>query len=430
MTDVMTGTAAEPDGLLAGLEDLLPELEELVRDLHAHPELAFQETRTAGEVAGRLAAQGYDVTRGVGRTGVVGVLRNGAGPTVMLRADMDALPVAEETGLPYASTVRATDDQGRDVPVMHACGHDMHVACLLGACATLARQRAGWSGTVVAVFQPGEESGYGARAMVDDGLFDRFPRPDVILGQHVGPGPAGLVANCPGVALGATDSIRVRLFGRGGHGSKPEQAIDPVLMAASLVQRLQTVVSREIAPQETAVVTVGYLHAGTTAAVIPAEAELGINVRSFSAPVREHVLDAITRMARAEAASARAPAEPEITSVYHLPVTYNDPEQTARVAAAHTAFFGADRVFQIPPASASEDFGVLASAAGVPSVYWFFGGTDAAEFAAAAAAGRIAEDVPGNHSARFTPVVQPTLTVGLQTLVIAAAAWLHPQPPG
>ncbi|MFE6460720.1 amidohydrolase [Streptomyces cinereoruber] len=415
--------------VLDALEPLFPALEADYQDLHAHPELAFQEKRTAALVAERLAAQGgWEVTTGVGRTGVVAVLRNGEGPTVMLRADMDALPVKEATGLPYASTVTATDDSGTEVPVMHACGHDLHVAALLGACALLSSRTEHWKGTVVAVFQPGEESGYGARAMVDDGLFERFPKPDVILGQHVGPGPVGLIATCPGTVMGATDSITVKLFGRGGHGSKPESAVDPVLMAASLVLRLQTIVSRETPAQEPVVVTVGKLHAGTTAAVIPDTAELGINVRTSSAPVRDKVLAAIERLAKAESDAAGATAEPEITSVYHLPMTVNDTAAAERVADAHRKAFGDAAVMTMGPTTASEDFGILATAAQVPSVYWFWGGLDPEVFTAAFAAGRLDEDIPQNHAPTFAPQSGPALTVGVRSMVAAALSWLADTP--
>lgn len=410
--------------LLEGLDSLMPALEADYRELHTHPELAFQEKRTAALIAERLAAQGgWEITTGVGRTGVVAVLRQGEGPVVMLRADMDALPVKEATGLPYASTEVAVDESGTEVPVMHACGHDLHVAALIGSCALFARNREAWRGTVLAVFQPGEESGYGAREMVEDGLFERFPRPDVILGSHVGPGPAGLIATLPGTVMGATDSITVKLFGRGGHGSKPEAAVDPVVMAASLVLRLQTVVSREIAAQEPVVVTVGKLHAGTTAAVIPDTAELGINVRTSSAPVREKVLAAIERLARAESAAAGATADPEITSVYHLPMTVNDTAAAERVAEAHREHFGAGAVMTMGPTTASEDFGLLATAAQVPSVYWFYGGLDPQAFGEAFAAGKL-EELPQNHSSTFAPVAGPALSVGVRTMATAALPWL------
>jgi hippurate hydrolase len=418
-----------PDDAPAVLDGLLkhmPDLEELYRELHRHPELSFQETATAAEVARRLTAHGYEVTTGVAQTGVVGVLRNGDGPVVMLRADMDALPVLEETDLPYRSTRTAQNAKGETVPVMHACGHDLHVVCLLAACAAFADNRPAWSGTLVVVFQPGEESGYGAKRLVDDGLFERFPKPDVILGQHVAPAPAGIVAHCPGTILGAADGISVRLYGRGGHGSKPESAVDPVVMAASFVLRLQTIVSRQVSPQAAAVVTVGKLHAGTLDSVIPSVAELEVNVRTFNPQVRTQVLAAIERLAKAEAVAAGAPQEPDVTVMYSLPTTDNDPETTERVIASHVARFDAGRVIRIGPASASEDFGILAAAAGAPAVFWFFGGTDAETYLTAAAAGRVDQDVPLNHSSTFAPVIQPTLTIGAEALVSAAASWLSP----
>src|SRR5215210_385057 len=233
--------------VLAELDGIRGQLEDLYRDVHEHPELSMQEHRTAGKAAERLDAAGYDVTTGIGGTGVVGLLRNGDGPTVMLRADMDALPVQEATGLPYASTARATDGDGNEVPVMHACGHDMHVTWLAGAAALLAQARDAWHGTLLAVFQPAEETAQGARAMIDDGLFTRFPKPDVVLGQHVMPSPAGQISYRPGTTQAASDSLEIRMFGRGGHGSMPESTVDPVVMAASTVLRLQSIVSREIA---------------------------------------------------------------------------------------------------------------------------------------------------------------------------------------
>lgn len=254
-------TTDSPTVLTDGLDALLPGLRELYRDLHAHPELSLQETRTAAVAAARLREQsGWEVTEGVGGTGVVGVLRNGDGPTVLLRADMDGLPVLEATGLPYASVDRATDRDGNDVPTMHACGHDMHVTCLLGVTALLAQHRGAWRGTVLAVFQPAEETAEGARNMLDDGFAERFPKPDICLGQHVGPFPTGVAVTRPGPLMAASDSYRVRLFGRGGHGSSPESTVDPVVMAAAVVLRLQTVVSREVGASQAAVVTVGSIH--------------------------------------------------------------------------------------------------------------------------------------------------------------------------
>ncbi|MFD4181697.1 amidohydrolase, partial [Rhodococcus sp. NPDC058514] len=307
-------------------------LVELYKDLHTHPELSFHETRTAGIVADRLRALGFETTTGVGGTGVVGTLRSGDGPTVLLRADMDALPVAEQTGLPYASTARGTDPDGVDVPVAHACGHDMHVTCLLGALAELAADRSQWHGTILAVFQPAEELGGGAQAMVDDGLFDRFGRPDVVLGQHVAPFPAGMLAIRPGPAFAATDALKVTMFGKGGHGSRPETTIDPVVMAASTVLRLQTVVSRSVAATDTVVLTVGSLQAGTKDNVIPDEAVLQVNIRTYDQEVRTNVLDAVTRIVNAEAAAAGATRTPEIIPIDSVPVLVNDPAPGARTA--------------------------------------------------------------------------------------------------
>ncbi|MGE5829504.1 MAG: amidohydrolase, partial [Micromonosporaceae bacterium] len=316
--------------VLAPLDEIRDGLADLYRDLHAHPELAFAEHRTAAVIAERVRELGYEVTTGVGRTGVVAVLRNGPGPVVLLRADMDALPVTEATGLPYASTERVRDRDGTEVGVMHACGHDLHVAWLVGALDLLERAREQWSGTLLGVFQPAEESGGGARAMVEDGLFDRFGRPDVVLGQHVVPQPAGAIAYRPGPAMASSDALDIRLFGRGGHGARPETTVDPVVMAAATVLRLQTVVAREVAGVDTAVVTVGAIHAGTKHNIIPAEAELRVTVRAFTEPVRRRVLDAVARIVRAESAASGAVREPEITAVGHYPVLVHVPTASAR----------------------------------------------------------------------------------------------------
>ncbi|HWU23239.1 MAG TPA: amidohydrolase, partial [Nocardioides sp.] len=263
------------------------DLSDLYKDLHAHPELSFAETRTAGIVASQLGELGLEVTTGVGRTGVVGVLHNGDGPVVGLRADMDALPVEEKTGLPYASTVRAIDAEGVEVPVMHACGHDVHVTCLLGALEELVSSREEWSGTVVAYFQPAEEIGGGALAMVEDDIASRFPRPSIVLGQHVTPLPAGLLSVHAGPAMASADNITVTLYGSGGHGSRPEATIDPVVTAAAVVMRLQTVVSREVPAADPVVVTVGAIQAGTKHNIIPDTATLLLSVRTTEPQMRE-----------------------------------------------------------------------------------------------------------------------------------------------
>jgi amidohydrolase len=411
------------DQLLANLKSVLPELEAIYTDVHAHPELSMQETRTAGLAADRLRAAGYEVTTGVGRTGVVGLLRNGAGPTVMLRADMDALPVRELTGLPYASKLEVRDGDGKTIPVMHACGHDMHVTWLVGASALLAQARQTWSGTVMAVFQPAEELAAGARAMIDDGLFKRFPKPDVVLGQHVMVGSAGDIGGRAGAVTAAADSLQVRLFGRGAHGSMPQASVDPVVMAAATVLRLQTIVSREVSPNEAAVVTIGSLQVGTKENVIPDEAVMKLNVRTYDAGVRKRVLAAIERIVQAESAASGAPRPPEITALDSYPLGVNDAGASQRVVEAFRQHFPVDRVKEAGPTSASEDFGSFGAEWQVPSVFWFVGGTDPDTYAKARAAGSINE-LPSNHSPLFAPVIHPTLETGVEAMVVGALAWL------
>ncbi|MDO8150123.1 amidohydrolase [Isoptericola sp. b408] len=407
------------------------DLTAICTDLHAHPELAFAEHRTAGIVADRLGDRGYAVHRGIGGTGVVGVLANGDGPTVLLRADMDGLPVTERTGLPYASQETGT---------MHACGHDVHVTCLLGAADALAARRGEWSGTLQVLFQPAEEVGAGARAMVEDGLYERVGTPDVVLGQHVMPFPVGTVNLTPGPAMAAADSLRVTLHGRGGHGSSPESTVDPVLLAAAVVQRLQGVVSREVGIAEKAVVTVGSIRAGTQANIIPDRAELLVNVRTFDEGVRERVLAAVHRIVDAEAVASGAPRPPEYEQIAGFGVLVNEPEASHRTGAALGDVLtahgdairragGAPAVVAMPPIAGSEDVGELAAAAGAPLVYWHVGGADPALFAGVdpaslAGMGSLPAGVAPNHSPEFAPVLDPTLDLGVALLVGAATAWL------
>lgn len=399
-------------------------LEELYKDLHRNPELSFQEHRTAAVVVDHLDSLGLEVTSGIGRTGVVGVLRNGPGPVVLLRADMDALPVAEETGLSYASTVRGIDPDGNEVPVMHACGHDIHVTCLIGAVEQLVGSRAEWSGTLVALFQPAEEHGGGAQVMLDDRLYETVPSPDIVLGQHVTPLPAGSLGAHSGAAMAAIDALTVHLYGRGGHGSRPETTIDPVVMAAATVMRLQTVVSREVRPQDTAVVTVGFSNSGTKNNIIPAEATLGISIRSFNEQVRGRVVEAVERIIHAEAEASGAVVPPKLEYEERYPITFNDPEATHRTMAAFGNAFGASRLFDPGALSGSEDVGMLATAAGVPLVYWFLGMVEPSVYEAAKEAGTIFSDIPTNHSPQFAPLIQPTIDTGVQALVVAAREWL------
>jgi amidohydrolase len=407
-TETTTGSA------LGGLDSMLNDLEAFYKDVHSHPELSMQEKRTASVAAERLRAAGFEVSEGIGNTGVVGVLRNGEGPTVMLRADMDALPVQEQSGLDYASTVDG---------VMHACGHDMHVTWLAGAAALMAGARDGWHGTLIALFQPAEETAAGAQAMIDDGLFDRFPKPDVILGQHVMPMSAGIIASRAGVVTSAADSLEIRMFGRGAHGSMPQASVDPVVMAASTVIRLQTVVAREVAPTEAAVLTVGALQAGTKENVIPDEAVIKLNVRTFDEGVRKRVLDAIKRIVNAEAEASGAPKPPEFRTLDRYNLVTNDEQATERVRDALRAHFGADRVTHTGPASASEDFGSFGVEWDAPSVFWFMGGVDPDTYAKAEREGRLSE-LPTNHNPRFAPVLHPTIETGVEALVTGACAWL------
>ena len=404
---------------------LLAQLEQIYQDLHANPELSMQEHRTASIAAAWLRQHGYAVSEGVGGTGVVGLLRNGEGPVVLLRADMDALPIKESTGLAYASTKTGTDRFGQTTSIAHACGHDMHVAWLMGAVCILAANQAAWRGTVMAVFQPGEETGQGARAMLADGMLHRFPRPDVTLGQHVMPLPAGRIGWRAGTILSAGDSWEVTMFGRGAHGSMPQKSVDPVVMAASAVMRLQTVVSREVAMTDSAVLTVGSLQAGMNENVIPDRALLRLNIRTFKAEVRTRVLAAVKRILEAEATASGAPRPPEFSVLSEFPLTRNDAAATRKVVAALERHFGAARVGEIPPATASEDFSLFGAAWNAPAVFWMIGGIDPANYEAASKAGKV-DELPANHAPDFAPVLDPTLRTGIEAMLTAAGAWLCP----
>lgn len=409
---------------LQGLGRVRDWQEAFYRDLHAHPELSHQERRTASKVAGRLRDLGCEVYEGVGGTGVVGLLRGtGDGPVVLLRADMDALPIREATGLLYASSVTATTADGAEVPVMHACGHDVHVTCLLGAVDLMAVARQSWTGTVVAVFQPGEEVADGARAMVDDGLAEKVGNVDVALCQHVLPFPAGQVCTRTGPCLAGADSMRITVHGRGAHGSMPQAAVDPVVLASMIVVRLQTVISRETPPGDPAVLTVGSVQAGTKSNVIPDSAAILLNMRTYDRQTRSTILESIRRIVTAECSASGSPQPPEFELFDRFPITVNDPDVTDRVAAAFADYFG-DRAQQLALQTASEDFSDIPTALDIPYTYWGIGGIDPDVYQQAEVAGRVFEDVPVNHSDRFAPVPQPTLDTGTTALVVAALAWL------
>jgi hippurate hydrolase len=386
-------------------------------DLHRHPELSFEERRTAGVAAAALTRMGFEVQTGIGGTGVVGTLSRGHGPAVWLRADMDALPIGEATGLPYSSVVDG---------VSHACGHDVHVTCLLGAAAAL-RDRNDWRGTIVAVFQPAEETTSGAKAMVEDGITSRFPRPTVVLGQHVAPLPAGTLGYGSGPVWAASDSITITIFGRGGHGSRPETTIDPVVIAAATILRLQTIVSRETSAADTVVLTVGAVNAGVTHNVIPDTATLMTNFRTYDLELRARVLGSIVRIVNAEAAAAGATRPPEVRFDQTSPTLVNDPVAGSRTLPALESAVGAGNVVNPGPLPSSEDVQVLATAVNAPLVFWLLGGADPALFDGRKSAAEILDVVrtlPSNHSPLFHPVVEPTLRIGVAALVSAALAWL------
>jgi hippurate hydrolase len=396
--------------VLQGLPATRQWQEAFYRDLHAHPELSGQEARTAANVAERLGETGYAVQKLGG--GVVGVLENGPGPVVLARADMDGLPVTELTGLPYASGETSTDETGVVVGVSHACGHDVHVTCLLGAAELLARSATGWAGTFVALFQPAEETASGAQSMLDAGLVEAIPRPEVAFAQHVLGLEAGTVGTQVGPVLSAGDSIRITLYGKGSHGSMPHLGVDPVVLAASVVLRLQTIVSRETKPGEFAVVTVGSSVAGTKSNVIADRAVLLVNVRTYDDAVRSHVLAAIERIVRAECEAAGSPQPPTFDYYDQYPLTDNDAEVGRSVTEAFREHFGADNVVDLGRVTASEDFSRVPTAFGIPYCYWGVGG-----FAAGA-------EAPPNHSPHFAPLIQPTLDTGTSALVVAALSRL------
>jgi amidohydrolase len=396
------------------VEAIYPDARALYLDIHQNPELSSHETQTAAKLAGRLRDLGYTVTEHVGGTGVVAILKNGAGPTVLLRTELDALPVEEKTGLAYASKVRTKDDAGRDVGVMHACGHDVHMASLFGTAAIMARSKDTWHGTLILIGQPAEETISGAKRMIEDGLMTRFPKPDVALALHVGNQlPAGKIGLGPGYRFSNADSLRITIYGKGGHGSMPNSTIDPIVIASRTVIALQTIVSREVKPGEVAVVTIGYMQAGTKNNIIPDQAELGLTVRSYKPEVRKQVLAAIERITKAEATAAGAPREPRIEHYEATDAVYNDPALSQRLEEVLESTLGKDNVVVEEPGMASEDFSFL-TAQGVPSFYFSLGGANPAKYAEAKAAGT---NLPSNHSSLFAPDVDPALHTGIEAEV-------------
>ena len=396
------------------VEAVYPAAHELYLDIHQHPELSSHETRTATMLADKLRGLGYEVTEHVGGTGIVAILKNGSGLTVMLRTELDALPVEEKTGLPYASKVRATDDAGHEVPVSHACGHDLHMAAMYGTAVIMAQSKNSWHGTLMLIGQPAEETVAGARAMLADGLFTRFPKPDYAIAVHVtNELPAGIIGIVPGVLTTAADSLRVTIYGKGGHGAAPNTTIDPIVIAARTIVTLQTIVSREVKPGEMAVVTVGYIRAGTKNNIIPNEAEMGLTVRTYNPQIRKQVLTAIERIVKAEAAAGAVPRGPLIEHYESTDTVYNDPALAERLRPVLETALGKQNVEKTGPISFSEDFSYFVDA-GVPSLFMRLGGADPAKLAEA---NRTNVPLPSNHSSYFAPDVEPSLRGAIEAEV-------------
>ena len=407
------------------VEAVYPEAHALYLDLHQHPEMATHETQTAAKLATRLRSLGYDVTEHVAGTGIVAILRNGAVPVIMLRTELDAIAVEEKTGLAYASKVRTKDDAGHDIPVAHLCGHDLHMASLLATAAIMAHSKDTWHGTLMLIGQPAEETLSGAKMMIDDGLLTRFPRPDVAVALHVGNHlPAGNVGITPGTYNSNADSLRITIYGKGGHGANPHTTIDPIVIAARTILALQTIPSREVKPGELAVVTVGYFHAGTKGGTIPDQAELRLSVRTYKAEVRKQVLAAIARITKAEAAAAGAQREPSIEHTDSADAVYNDPALMQRLRGVLEAALGKDNVVTAEPVFGSEDFSYFVEQ-GIPGFFFKLGGADPEKYAQAQRAGTM---LPSNHSPLFAPDVDPALHTGIAAEVAILRNLLHGSP--
>ncbi len=415
--------SAQPsaDLLDSAVRPELDSLEALYKHLHANPELSYQEHQTAARIAGELKAAGLEVTTGVGGTGVVGLLRNGPGKTVLVRTDLDALPVEENTGLPYASKLRARDPAGNDVAVMHACGHDMHMTCFVGAARALARLKDHWSGTLLMIGQPAEERGGGAKAMLDDGLFTRFPKPDYCLALHAAANlEAGKIGYRPEYALANVDSVDITVRGIGGHGAWPHKTKDPVVIAAQIVLALQTIVSRELSPLDSAVVTVGSIHGGTKHNIISDRVHLQLTVRSYSEQARRKILDAIPRIARHTAQAAGVPDDllpiVKIDPTEFTPATYNTPALVHRLVPGWKQLFGDENVVEVPPVMGGEDFSRYGLTQDkIPIFIFWLGAIDARRMAAAGSA----DNLPALHSPRYWPAIHPTIQTGVKAMTAA-----------
>ena len=421
MASAMSGAAFAQD-LRQSIRQDMPGLLEIYRDLHAHPELSLQETRSAARMADEARRLGFTVTTGVGGTGVVAVMENGPGPVLMLRADMDALPVEEQTGLPYSSQVRATGLAGVESGVMHACGHDTHMTAWMGTARRLVELRDRWSGTLVMIGQPGEELGLGAKAMLDDGLFTRFPKPSHVIAFHDSAMlPAGTIGYTPGPALANVDSVDIVVRGVGGHGASPHTTRDPIVLASRIVSSLQTLVSRELDPLDSAVVTVGSFHSGTKHNIISDEARLQLTVRSYTPEIRRQLLDGIARISRGEAIAAGIPEDrmPQISiEENYTPATVNTEALTRSTAALFTEHFGAERVREVRPIMAGEDFSQFHLAdRNIESLIFWVGGVPQAQWDAAQRDGTV---LPSLHSPFWAPEPDATISTAVEAMVVAS----------
>jgi hippurate hydrolase len=423
LSTVLVAGPAAADPLASAVQADLPSLMAIYRDLHANPELSFQETRSAGVMAAEAKKLGFQVTTGVGKTGVVAVMKNGPGPVLLLRADMDALPLTEQTGLPYASKVKATTREGAETGVMHACGHDTHMTAWIGAARRLVAMRGQWSGTLVMIGQPAEEIGTGARAMIEDGLYTRFPRPTHAIAFHDSASlPAGTIGYSVGPALANVDSVDIQVRGLGGHGAYPHTTRDPIVLGARIVTSLQTLVSRENNPLDPAVVTVGSFNAGTKHNIISDEARLQLTVRSYTPEVRRRLLEGIARVARGEAIAAGIPDDrmPVVTvrEAEHTPATINSDALTRSTAALFTQRFGEERVRQTPPVMGGEDFSRFHLAdTNVQSLIFWVGGVPEARWREA---NGDAARLPSLHSPFWAPDAEPTIATATEAMVAAA----------
>ncbi|KAI0487079.1 peptidase [Xylaria cf. heliscus] len=425
---IQSGPASSLKKLQATFEESFPSLDAygaIYKDFHQHPELPGQESRTAAIVASHLESLGYEVQTNIGGHGVIGTLANGDGKTVLLRSELDALPMAEDTGLPYASQVKQVDADGMTKPVMHGCGHDMHMASLLGAADLLRKIRREWTGTLICLFQPNEERLLGARAMIDDGLFQKIPRPDIILGQHAVPTRAGTIGTRPGRVLGFLDSLDVRVYGKGTHSSTPELGIDPILMASCIISRLQTVVAREIDFKEPCTITCGYFHAGTDASIIPDFADFKVDIRSFSQDIQNAATKAARRIIEGECQASNSPRSPRIRTSTSCPPIDNDTEATARFSKALRNFYGTDapgKIIEMDLDITADDFVLLAHPPGekpIPYIYWNYGVTPRDEYDIAERNGTL-QDLPFNHNSKFAAEIAPSLRAGIEGLAIAS----------